>query len=68
MKIFYSVLGALIAFAVLCGLVYYVYEDNSYQAKVDSCIQIMEGEIILAGNDIDTLKPEIIKECREAYN
>jgi hypothetical protein len=67
-KIFWSVLGALVAFAVLCGFGYLVYQDNDYQAKIDSCVQKMEGKLIFAGADVSELKPEIMKECRAAYN
>ncbi|SAA99818.1 Uncharacterised protein [Enterobacter hormaechei] len=49
MKIFWSVLAALIAFSALCGLGFFVYQDNAYQAKVDKCVNNMNKLIIQKG-------------------
>lgn len=38
MKIFVSVLGALIAFSVLCGLGYYIYCQNQETNVINKCL------------------------------
>lgn len=68
MKIFWSVLAALIAFSALCGLGFFVYQDNAYQAKVDKCVNNMNKLIIQKGDYdlLTSMKTKILKECREA--
>lgn len=68
MKVFYSVLGALIAFSVLCGIGYAIYYNYEYGQAVDKCITKMNQLIIQKGDYslLDSMKTKITKECRES--
>lgn len=65
MKIFWSVLGALVAFAVLSSIVGFIYLDRVQSAKIEKCVEYTNGVLIGKGDykTPNDMKSEIYKEC-----